>query len=427
MARLFDEYLEDYAELIMKVGLNYKKGQRIRIGALPGRSARFYTPLEAAPLVRELTARAYQMGAPLVEVFWGDPALDLIRYQNAPRDSFQEIPTWAVDELYKATDRKDARIYIGGSNPYLFKEIDSALLSELQKTRSETFREVNEYLVQNPTPWIILLYPTADWSQAVFPDLSPEDAVDKISEYLVKFYRLDKEDPVQYWKGHFSSLIERAEALTERSFQTIHLKSPGTDLKVRLPEGHLWKTAVLKDKQGRENAVNMPSEEVFTVPDRMGVDGHVSSTKPFTMGDGFVDGLYLEFKEGKITKVKAKTGEEFVKKTIEIDEGSCRLGELALVPNSSPISQAGVVFHNTLLDENASIHIALGRGIRDCLKGADEMTTEEFLKAGGNHSTVHYDFMIGSAEIGVDGIDQDGKTHPLMRKGEWAFDVQDEI
>ena len=150
MARLFDEYLEDYAELIMKVGLNYKEGQRIRIGAFPGRSARFYTPLEAAPLVRELTTRAYQMGAPLVEVFWGDPALDLIRYQNAPRDSFQEIPTWAVDELRKTTDRKDARIYIGGSNPYLFKEIDSALLSELQKTRSETFREVNEYLEPNP-------------------------------------------------------------------------------------------------------------------------------------------------------------------------------------------------------------------------------------------------------------------------------------
>ena len=423
MAKLFDKYLGKYAELIMKVGLNYKNGRRIRIGALPGRSARFYTPMEAAPLVRELTTIAYQMGAPLVEVFWGDPELDLIRYQNAPRDSFQETPTWSVDEIIKATDRKDARIYIGGSDPYLFKEIDSDLLSKMQKTRSETFREANEYLVQNPTPWIILLYPTTAWSQAVFPDLSPKDAVEKMSEYLVKFYRLDKEDPIQYWKGHFSSLIDRAEGLTEKSFQTIHLKSPGTDLNIRLPEGHQWKTAVLKDKQGRENAVNMPSEEVFTLPDRMGVDGYVSSTKPFTMGDGFVDGLYLEFKEGKITQVKASTGEDFVKKTIEIDQGSCRLGELALVPNSSPISQAGVIFHNTLLDENASIHIALGRGIRDCLKGADEMSTDDFVAAGGNHSTVHYDFMIGSAEIDVDGLDRDGKAHPLMRKGEWAFEI----
>ena len=180
---------------------------------------------------------------------------------------------------------------------------------------------------------------------------------------------------------------------------------------------------MLKDKEGRENAVNMPSEEVFTLPDRKGVDGYVSSTKPFTMGDGFVEGLYLEFKEGKVTKVKAKTGEEFVKKTIEIDEGSCRLGELALVPHSSPISQAGVIFHNTLLDENASIHIALGRGIRECLSGADDMSTEEFVAAGGNHSTVHYDFMIGSSEIDVDGIDQDGKVHPLMRKGEWAYKI----
>ncbi len=244
-----------------------------------------------------------------------------------------------------------------------------------------------------------------------------------MSEYLVKFYRLDKKDPVKYWEGHFSALNKRADRLTDYNFQSIHLKSPGTDLKVQLAKGHQWKTAVLKDKEGRENAVNMPSEEVFTLPDRRGVDGYVSSTKPFTMGDGFVDELYLEFKEGKVTKVKAKTGEEFVKKTIEIDEGSSRLGELALVPNSSPISQAGVIFHNTLLDENASIHIALGRGIRDCLNDSDGMTTEQFLRAGGNHSTVHYDFMIGSAEIDVDGIDQDGQIQPLMRKGEWAFEI----
>ena len=420
MARMFEKYLKSYAELIMKVGLNYQSGQQIRIGAIPGRSARFFTPLESAPLVRELTTRAYQMGAPLVEVFWGDPATDLIRYQHAPKDSFSQKPTWAVDELYKATDRKDARIYIGGSDPYLFKDIDSNLLSQMQKTRSESFREVNEYVVLNPTPWIIILYPTTAWAKAVFPDLPPEDAVDKISEYLVKFYRLDKDDPVKYWEEHFSSLIDRADSLTEDGYQSIHLKSPGTDLKIQLPTGHLWKTAVFKDKEGRDNAVNMPSEEVFTVPDRMAVDGYVSSTKPFTMGDGFVDGLYLEFKDGKVTKVKAKVGEEFVKKTIEIDEGSCRLGELALVPNSSPISQSGVIFHNTLLDENASIHIALGRGIRECLDGAKEMTTEEFVSAGGNHSAVHYDFMIGSAEIDVDGYDKSGKAHPIMRKGEWV-------
>jgi len=420
MASNFEKYLDSYAELILKAGLNYKGGTRIRIGALPGRSARFYTPLEAAPLVQKLVRKAYLMGSPFIEVFWGDPQLDLIRYQNAPRDSFQEVPTWSVDELYKAADRKDARIYIGGSDPYLFKDIDSALLSQLQKTRSETFREANEYLVRNPTPWIIVLYPTTAWSQAVFPDLSPDAAVEKMADYMIQFYRLDKEDPTAYWKDHFTSLEKRAKTLSDLAFRTIHLKGPGTDLKVGLAQDHLWKTAVLKDKEGRENAVNMPSEEVFTLPDRMRVDGTVSSTKPFTMGDGFVDGLTLEFKEGKVIRVKAKTGEDFVKKTIEIDEGSCRLGELALVPNSSPISQAGVIFHNTLLDENASCHIAIGRGIRDCLKDSDGMTTEEFLAAGGNHSTVHYDFMIGSGEIDIDGIDAAGEYHPLMRGGEWV-------
>lgn len=420
MTRLFDKHLADYAELILKAGLNYKPGHRIRIGAMPGRTARFYTPLEAAPLVRLLVEKSYQMGAPLVEVFWGDPELDLIRYQNASKESLKEIPTWAVDELYKATDRKDARIYIGGSNPYHFKDVDSALLSELQKVRSDAFREVNEYMVTHPTPWIIVLYPTQAWSQAVFPDLSPQDAVEKMSEYLIKFYRLDKEDPPAYWKGHFSDLMRRAEKLTGQDFKAVHIQGPGTDLKVGLAPDHRWKTAVLKDREGRENAVNVPSEEVFTLPDRLNVNGHVSSTKPFTMGDGFVDGLYLEFEDGKVTTVKAKTGEAFVKKTLEIDEGSSRLGELALVPNSSPISQAGVIFHNTLLDENASIHIALGRGIRDCLEGGGEMTTDEFLKAGGNHSTVHYDFMIGSGEINVDGISAAGDRVALMRSGEWV-------
>jgi aminopeptidase len=420
MANLLKNYLAGYADLILKAGLNYKEGHRIRIGAMPGRSARFYTPLEAAPLVRLLVEKAYRMGAPLVEVFWGDPELDLIRYQHAPQGSLKEIPTWSVDELYRATDRKDARIYIGGSNPYHFQDVDSALLSELQKVRSETFREVNEYLVTHPTPWIIVLYPTQAWSQAVFPDLAPQDAVEKMSEYLVKFYRLDKEDPVAYWKGHFSDLIQRADQLTEQNFTTIHIQGPGTDLKVGLAKGHCWKTAVLKDREGRENAVNVPSEEVFTLPDRLNVNGHVSSTKPFTMGDGFVDGLYLEFVNGKVTSVKANTGEEFVQKTLEIDEGACRLGELALVPNSSPISQAGVIFHNTLLDENASIHIALGRGIRECLAGGGQMSTEEFLNKGGNHSAVHYDFMIGSGEVDVDGIDGAGKAHPVMRKGEWV-------
>ena len=423
MSRLFENYLEDYAELILRAGLNYQSGLRLHIGLIPGRSPRFYTPLEAAPLVRLLAKKAYQMGAPFVEVFWGDPELDLIRYQNASRESFQEIPTWAVDEYYRSTARKDAGVYIGGSNPYQFKDVDSTLLSEMQKVRSEAFREVNEYMQLNPAPWIIVLYPTKAWSQAVFPDLSPEDSVEKMSEYLIKFYRLDKEDPIAYWKDHFNSLEKRAKELTKHAYQTIHLKGPGTDLRIGLAKRHYWKTAVFKDKDGHENAVNMPSEEVFTLPDRHRIDGVVSSTKPFTMGDGFVDGLTLEFKDGKVIKTRANAGEEFVKRILEIDEGSSSLGELALVPHSSPISQADVVFHNTLLDENASCHIALGRGFRDCLEGGEDMTKEEFLEAGGNQSTVHYDFMIGSAEMDIDGIDADGEVHPLMRKGEWAFDL----
>jgi aminopeptidase len=423
MATLFEKHLEDYAEVILKAGLDFQTGLRLHVGLIPGRSPRFYTPFEAAPLVRLLAKKAYQMGAPFVEVFWGDPELDLIRYQNASKESFQEIPTWAVDEYYKSTDRKDAGVFIGGANPYQFKDVESDLLSEMQKVRSEAFREVNEYMGLNPTPWIIVLYPTQAWSQAVFPDLSPEDAMEKMSEYLIKFYRLDKDDPTAYWKEHFTSLQKRADELTRRAFHTIHLKGPGTDLRIGLAQGHYWKTAVFTDKDGHENAVNIPSEEVFTLPDRHRIDGQVSSTKPFTMGDGFVDGLTLEFKDGQVIKTSATVGEDFVKGILEIDEGSSSLGELALVPHSSPISKAGVIFHNTLLDENASCHVALGRGFRDCLEGGEDMTKEEFLEAGGNHSAVHYDFMIGSDQMDIDGIDKEGIAHPVMRNGEWAFEL----
>lgn len=419
----FDHILEKYADLVLNVGLNLQEGQRLTMGAIPGRRS-LQVPLDAAPLVREITGKAYQKGASYVEVYWGDQQLELLRYQNAPKDSLDELPTWSVEEYKRGIDRKDAWIGIFGHNPHVFKDVEPEVMEIVQKKRSSAFREVMEYGNQNPNNWSIIAYPTTGWASAVFPDLPLEDAVDKLWDYIIQFCRLDQPDPSAYWQNHFEQLHKRCQWLEKAEFTALHLKSPGTDLRVNLPQGHRWRSAVLQDRDGVDYVANIPSEEVFTLPDRLGVEGHLTSTKPFTMGEMYVDDMHLEFKDGKVTHATAGQGEDFLKNILEIDEGSSRLGEIALVPHSSPISQSGVQFHSVLLDENASVHIALGLGLRDCLAGGEKMDTEAFQAAGGNWSTIHYDFMVGSEKMDVDGVLPDGNTHPVMRSGEWAFEVE---
>jgi aminopeptidase len=419
----FDNLLEVYADLTLKVGLNLQEGQRLKIGnfngAVPG-----ILPFEAAPLVRKITKKAYQMGAPLVEVFWGDEQLNHLRYMHAPRDTFQEFPSWVVGEIESSVKRGDAHLIIIGNNPYLMRDVDPELIAIFQQTRARELAQVFELSDQNPSNWLVIAYATQAWAATVFPTLPISDAVSILWENIVKFCRLDSPDPISFWKAHNRELLSRGRWLTQAKFKLLHLKGSDTDLTVDLPKGHIWQGGSTTLPNGIKYCANIPTEEVFTLPDRKGVNGHVLATKPFTTGGMYIEGMRLAFENGKVVNASATEGEDVLMKALEMDEGACRLGEIALVPHSSPISQSQIIFNNVLYDENASVHLALGNAYRDCLTNGEKMDKDDFIAAGGNFSVSHRDFMIGSADMDIDGFTQDGSSQPLMRGGEWAFEVE---
>ncbi len=420
MAKDFDELLDVYADLILKVGINLQEGQRLRIGSYPVHGPH-QVPFDAVPLVRRITEKAYQIGASLVEVFWGDDQLTLLRYKNARRDTFGEVPSWVVGEAERSIRRGDAVIFTFGYDPYLLRDVDPELLSVTEKKRAKEFSEVQDLWNRNTPNWVLIPYATPAWAATVFPDLPIADAVATLWDYIVQFCRLDKPDPIRFWQEHNRELEFRSRWLTKAQFESVHLRGPGTDLTIRLPRGHKWVGGAGTHKSGFDFLPNIPTEEIFTLPDRAGVDGHVLTTKPFVFGGVYIGGMRLKFEEGKVVDASATEGEDYLTKSFEIDDGACRLGEIALVPHSSPISQSQIFFNYIIFDENASAHLALGFAYRYCITGGKEMNKDEFIAAGGNVSAIHRDFMIGSAEFDVDGIGDNGFSVPLMRAGEWAF------
>jgi aminopeptidase len=280
-----------------------------------------------------------------------------------------------------------------------------------------------DYIMRDAINWSAVSSPTQEWASKIFPDVSPEEAVAKLWEAIFQTCRVYQPDPVAAWQAHIADLRKHSEYLNKKHYSALHYKSPGTDLTVGLPERHCWLAAQSKAENGIEFTANMPTEEVFTMPHKDRVDGTVSASRPLVTFGRVVEGFTLTFEKGQITNITAQKGEETLRKLIETDEGSRRIGEVALVPNSSPISQRGLLFFNTLFDENAASHIAIGRAYRFTMNGGAEMTEEEFQANGGNYSLTHNDFMIGSSEMDIDGILADGGREPVMRSGEWAFDV----
>jgi len=343
---------------------------------------------------------------------------------HAMRDTLDEFPSWVVDEEENFITRGDAWLVILGQDPYLLRDVDPALTSIVQKKSAKELAQVAELGHQNPPNWSFVAYPTQAWAASVFPDLPISEAVTNLWEYVVQFCHLDSPDPIQYWKDQIIDLRNRSRWLTQKQFKSLQLIGPGTNLMIRLPKSHIWMSGGLTHKDGFDFLANIPTEEVFTLPDRSGVDGHLKATKPFACGSLYIDGMSLDIKEGKVIKASAKEGEELLKKALETDDGACRFGEVALVPHSTPISQCNQIFNTPLFDENASVHLALGFAYRFNLDGGEEMNDEEFKAAGGNVSYTHRDFMIGSAEMDIDGVYEDGSSLPLMRTGEWAFDVE---
>lgn len=417
--RIHQEMLQKYAEAIVKVGLNLRAGQRLIITLAVNRGV----PIQFAPLVREVVKAAYGVGAKYVDVIWGDEETLRLRAQLGPRDAFEEYPVWSVEAIMGMIDNGDALLSITGANPDLYNGIDSEVVGAIQKTHLKHFSRVTERVTTNAVNWCVVAAAGEAWAQKVFPDLTVDAAQQKLWESIFATARIDRPDPIADWQNHIVTLRSRAKYLQEKHFTALHYSAPGTDFTLGLPAGHMWISAQSMAQNGVAFTANMPTEEVFTLPDRNRADGVVTSTFPLSYGGFLIEDFQVTFEKGRVTKVTAKKGEAILQKLVDTDEGSHFLGEVALVPASSPIAQRGHLFYNTLFDENASCHIAIGRAYRFTLTGGEELTDEEFLAAGGNVSMNHVDFMIGSPKMDIDGIKQDGSREPVMRQGEWAFDV----
>ena len=417
MSSEFKQNLEKYVEVILKVGLNLQKGQRLLILSMRG------TPLlELAPFVELVTKKAYQMGAKFVEVIWNDPQLDLIRFKHAPRDSFEEFPTWISNAALEFAEKGDATLILNADIPDLFVDQDPKLMGIRRQTFFKHFKPTFDLRSKNVTNWCIVTAPVDGWTYKIFPDLPPDKRKTKMWDKIFEICRVKQKDPVSAWNDHFNQLHARTDYLNHKQYNTLKLEAPGTDLTIGLPKGHVWKGGRAKSQNGIDFTANLPTEEIFTLPHKDKTEGVVTATKPLPV-EVVIEDFSLTFSKGRVVKATAKKGENMLNKLLEIDEGMSRLGEIALVPHSSPISQSGILFYNRLIDENASCHIALGRGFRFSLKNSEKMSDEEFMTAGGNVSLSHIDFSIGSGEMNIDGITEEGTAEPIMRKGEWAFEV----
>lgn len=402
--------LEKLAEVAVKVGLGLEKGQDLVITA----------PMAALPLVRFITRHAYMAGAGVVSAFYSDEETTLARYQHAPDASFDKAAGWLYEGMAKAYENGAARLAIAGDNPMLLSEQDPSKVARANKANSMAYKPALEKIANFDINWNIVSYPNPSWARQVFPDLPEEAAVAKLAEAIFAASRVDVADPIAAWAEHNANLKTRSTWLNGERFSALHFTGPGTDLTVGLADGHEWHGGASKAKNGIICNPNIPTEEVFTTPHALKVEGHVSSTKPLSHQGTLIDDIQVRFEGGRIVEAKASRGEEVLNKVLDTDEGARRLGEVALVPHSSPISASGILFYNTLFDENASCHIALGQCYSKCFLDGASLSPEQIKAQGGNSSLIHIDWMIGSNKVDIDGIKPDGSKVPVMRKGEWA-------
>ncbi len=412
-----ESQLERYAALTVRIGLNLQPGQRLLI---IGPLANGGVALEAAALVRHIAAAAYDAGAELVEPIWGDEALQAIRFAHAPRASFQQFSAWLPNALVQHAEAGHAVLSIYANDPDQLKLMPADLVAQVQQATAKSARPFREHISRNRTNWAVVAAAAPSWAARVFPDLAPADQLARLWEAIVALCRLDRPDPIAAWEMHLADLAARTETLNRKAYTALRYTGPGTALTIGLPEGHIWVGGRSTNASGIAFSPNLPTEEVFTMPHKDRVDGTVRSSKPLSYGGTLVEDFSVRFEAGSVVDVHAKKGEQVLRTLIATDAGAARLGEIALVPHSSPIAQSGLLFYNTLFDENAASHVALGAAYKFTLRGGEGMSDEAFEGAGGNRSATHVDFMIGSGELNVDGVRADGQSEPLMRAGEWA-------
>jgi aminopeptidase len=409
--------LRRYAELVIRVGLNLQPGQRLLI---IGPLANGGVALDAAPLVRAVSAQAYHAGAPLVEVLWGDESLVTLRHRHAPAESFGQASAWLPGALLEHVRAGHATLSIYANDPDLLRAAAPERVSAIQSATAHAVKPFRDTISKNATNWCIVAAPAPSWATRVFPGLPPDEQMARLSAAIARLCRLDAADPIAAWQSHLDGLAARTALLNARRYDALRYRAPGTDLRVGLAAGHIWTGGRSTSANGIPFAANLPTEEVFTMPARDRVDGHVRASKPLSYGGTLIEDFRFTFEAGRIMDVSAARGEEVLRQLVATDDGAARLGELALVPHSSPISQTGHLFFSTLFDENAASHLAIGSAYAFTLEGGEAMSAEEFERAGGNRSATHVDFMIGSGELDIDGVLADGTTEPVMRAGEWA-------
>jgi len=409
--------LDAYGDLAVRVALNLQKGQRlVIIGPLVNGGV----SLEAAPLVRAVAASAYRAGAELVEPIWGDETLLLSRFQHAGRDTLTAYSRWLPKALVEHVENGGATLSIYANDPDLLASQPSDLVGGLQQAVSRDVVPFRQLISRNATNWAVIAAAGDAWATKVFPDAPASERCDRLWQTIARMCRLDRPDPVAAWQDHLKKLAERSEYLNAKKFYALRYRGPGTDFTVGLPAGHTWVSGQSTSRNNIPFVANIPTEEVFTLADRARVDGTVRATKPLSYGGTLIEDFSLTFKDGRVVNLAAKRGEQVLRQMVETDDGAGRLGEVALVPHGSPIAQSGLLFYNTLFDENAASHVALGTAYKFTLDGGETMDEDTFAKAGGNKSAIHVDFMIGSGEIDVDGVGRGGASEPLMKNGEWA-------
>ncbi len=402
--------LKNYADLVIELGVNLQKEQGLVISC----------PVEKSEIAHALTRSAYAHGASIVRVRWNDEVIDRLAFDNATLSSLIEVPKWVVEERNQIADKNYCYIAISAENPNAFKGVPAEKLAEVAKSRSKALKKFSDCVMSNGVRWCVVSVPTLEWAKQVFP--ASDDPEAELSEAIEKTMRLDQADTVGAWKAHIAALERRASFLNEKRFKALKFTSKnGTDLTVGLARGHIWISAKELAKDGLPFIANLPTEEVFTAPHANKVDGVVKSAMPLIYNGQTIDEFSLTFKEGKIVDFDAKMGYDTLKHLIKTDKGSCRIGEVALIGKNSPIAESGILYYNTLFDENASCHLAFGKAYPTTVSGGDKLTLKELKERGANESIEHVDFMIGTPDMDIVGIDDFNHQTKIFENGEWVI------
>lgn len=405
-------FLIKYASLAVNIGVNIQKDNILVISS----------PIETAEFARLITEEAYKSGAKDVIVHYGDQKLTKIKLENSSLETISNIPEWQAESYNYYARQEACFISISASDPDGLKGIPVEKIGASQKARTSALKEYFDNSMSNKCRWCVLSVPTLSWAKKVFPKVSDDEAMESLWDVIFKTVRVDTENPVNAWEKHNAYLEEKIKFMNNNNFKSVHLKSAnGTDLNIELPEGHIWAGGSERDVNGIPFNANMPTEEVFTLPKKTGVNGIVYSSKPLSYGGNLIDNFSITFKDGKAIDFTAENGYDVLKQMLESDEGAKYLGEVAFVPYNSPISNSKLIFFNTLFDENAACHLAFGRAYESCVKDADKYSEEELEKIGVNNSIIHVDFMIGTSDLEVTGINENGETIQIFSNGNWAF------